>query len=100
MAIIRPFRALRPDKNNAQMVASVPYDVVSRTEAKEIAGSNKLSFLQVTRSEINLPDDINPYSNEVYKKAKENLNNLIKSAPLITDEHPHFYLYRLIMVGR
>ena len=100
MAVIRPFKALRPDKNNADLVASVPYDVVNREEAKEIAGKNKLSFLHVTRAEIDLPDDVNHYSREVYEKAKENLNNLIKSAPLITDEHPHFYLYRLIMGGR
>lgn len=100
MAIIKPFKALRPTKKIAPVVASVPYDVVNREEAKTLAGSNMLSFLKVTRSEIDLPDDVSPYSQEVYLKAKENLNDLKKAAPLIVDDKPHFYLYRLIMDGR
>ena len=100
MTIIKPFKALRPTKEIAPVVASVPYDVVNREEAKTLAGSNKLSFLHVTRSEIDMPDDVSPYSQEVYLKAKENLNELKKSAPLIVDDKPHFYLYRLIMDGR
>ncbi|GAB4296669.1 MAG: DUF1015 domain-containing protein [Ignavibacteriaceae bacterium] len=101
MAIIRPFRALRPaKKENAHLVASVPYDVVSREEAKQQAGSNELSFLRVSRSEIELPDDVDPYSPLVYKKAKENLVKLIDKAPLTEDSDSHFYLYRLIMNGR
>ena len=65
MAIIRPFKALRPTKGNAHLVSSVPYDVVDREEAKELAGKNNLSFLRITRSEIDLDDNINAYSNEV-----------------------------------
>ena len=100
MAIIRPFKALRPTKGNAHLVSSVPYDVVDREEAKELAGKNNLSFLRITRSEIDLDDNINAYSNEVYQKAKTNLENLKKEAPLITDEKDSFYLYRLEMDGK
>ena len=100
MAVIRPFKALRPNKENAHLVASVPYDVVNREEAKEIAGNNKLSYLHVTRAEIDLPDSVNAYSTEVYKKAKENIESLKSNAPLTIDEQPNFYLYRLIMDGR
>lgn len=100
MAVIRPFKALRPTKENAHLVASVPYDVISVEEAKELAKDNPLSFLHITRSEIDLPENIDVYSNEVYQKAKENLDNLINNAPLVLDEKPHFYLYRLIMSGR
>jgi len=100
MVIIKPFTALRPQKENANIIASVPYDVVNREEAKELAAKNDLSFLKVTRSEIDLPDDVNPYSKEVYEKAKENIAKLKKNGPLNEDDKPHFYLYRLIMDGR
>ena len=100
MALIRPFKALRPTKENASKVASVPYDVVNRQEAKESAGNNPLNYLRVTRSEIELPDNVDAYSKEVYQKAKENLERLIKEAPLKKDDKPSFYLYRLIMDGR
>ena len=100
MAIVKPFRALRPNKNNAHLVASVPYDVVNREEAKQAANGNDLSFLHVTRAEIDLPEGVNPYSKEVYEKAKNNLNKLKSTAPLIIDDKPHYYLYRLIMDGR
>ena len=100
MAVIRPFKALKPSKDNANLVASVPYDVVNREEAKEKAKGNKLSFLRITRSEIDLPENVNPYSDEVYKKAKETLEQFIKEKILIQDTKPHFYLYRLLMAGR
>jgi uncharacterized protein (DUF1015 family) len=100
MAVIKPFRALRPSKNSAHLVASVPYDVVNTEEAKLIADNNNLSFLRVTRSEIELPAGTNPYSKDVYEKAKGNLERLKKEAPLIVDDKPHFYLYRLEMDGR
>ncbi len=99
MAVIKPFNALRPSKESAQLVASVPYDVVNREEACAAAEGNNLSFLRITRSEIELDKNLSPYSPEVYKKAKENLRRLKKEAPLQVDEKPHFYLYRLIMNG-
>ena len=100
MAVIRPFKALRPTKEKAQQVASVPYDVVNREEAKDFADGNPLSYLHITRSEIDLPDIKDVYSKEVYLKAKENLNKITEQAPLKVDEKPSFYLYRLIMDGR
>ena len=100
MAVIRPFKALKPTKDNAPLVASVPYDVVNREEAKQKAGENKLSFLRVTRSEIDLDDKLNPYSEEVYKKAKETLAQFKKEKVLVLDSKPCFYLYRLLMSGR
>lgn len=100
MAVIKPFKALKPTKDNANLVASVPYDVVNREEAKEKAKGNKLSFLRVTRSEIELDDKVNAYSPEVYKKAKETLDQFKKEKVLVQDNKPHFYLYRLLMAGR
>jgi uncharacterized protein (DUF1015 family) len=100
MAVIRPFKAIRPTKEKSQQVASVPYDVVNREEAKHAAEGNPLSYLHITRSEIDLPDVKDVYSKEVYLKAKENLNQIIENAPLNVDEKSHFYLYRLIMDGR
>jgi uncharacterized protein (DUF1015 family) len=100
MTVIRPFKALRPTKVKSQQVASVPYDVVNREEAAKFAEGNLLSYLHITRSEIDLPEVKDVYSKEVYLKAKENLNQIIEQAPLTVDEKPHFYLYRLIMDGR
>lgn len=100
MAVIRPFKALRPSKENAHLVASVPYDVVNREEAAYHAEGNPLSYLRITRSEIDLPEVKDVYSKEVYLKAKENLNRIAKEAPLKMDDKPFFYLYRLIMDGR
>lgn len=97
MAVIRPFKALRPVGKVAHLVASVPYDVVNREEAVELAKDNPLNFLRVTRSEIELEKSINPYSQDVYKKAKLNLSRLITDAPLITDEEAFYYVYRLKM---
>ena len=99
MAVIRPFKALRPTKEKSQLVASVPYDVVNREEAKQFAEGNPLSYLHITRSEIDLPEVKDVYSKEVYLKAKENLNKIIENVPLNVDAKPHFYLYRLISHG-
>ena len=97
MAVIRPFKAVRPDKKVVNLVASVPYDVVNREEAKKEAEGNPLNFLRITRSEIELPDEVHPYSPEVYQKAKENYLRLKSEAPLLQEESPRFYLYRQIM---
>ncbi len=97
MAVIRPFKAVRPVPEVVEKVASVPYDVVNREEAAKEAEGNELNFLHVTRSEIDFPENVNPYSPDVYNKAKENYKKLKVSAPLIQDESPRFYLYRQIM---
>jgi uncharacterized protein (DUF1015 family) len=97
MAQLHPFRALRPAPQSAPAVSSVPYDVVSTEEARHLAAGNPLSFLHVTRSEIDLPPDTDPYSPAVYEKARENFHALRERAPLVVDEVPSLYLYRLRM---
>jgi uncharacterized protein (DUF1015 family) len=97
MALIHPFRALRPTPENAESVSSVPYDVVSTEEARELAHGNPLSFLHVSRSEIDLPPHADPYSNTVYARARANFDALRKTAPLVIEEQPTLYLYRLKM---
>ncbi|MCX7874565.1 MAG: DUF1015 family protein [Melioribacteraceae bacterium] len=97
MAVIRPFKALRPNEKVAHLVASVPYDVVNREESAELAKGNPVSFLRVTRSEIEMPEIENVYSTEVYEKAKQNLERLIQDAPMIQEETECFYLYKLVM---
>ena len=97
MASIHPFRALRPQPGAAPAVSSVPYDVVSTDEARRIAADNPLSFLHVTRSEIDLSPEADPYSAAVYAKARENFEKLRKAAPLVLEEEPSLYFYRLRM---
>ena len=97
MASVHPFRALRPAPDKAAAVSSVPYDVVSTEEARQRAAGNPLSFLRVTRSEIDLPPDTDPYSPRVYEKARENLAALRARAPLVVEETPSLYFYRLRM---
>ena len=95
MATIHPFRALRPSPASAAAVSSVPYDVVTTDEARALAGQNPLSFLRVTRSEIDLPPDADPYAARAYQRARENFQKLRERAPLLIDETPAVYPYRL-----
>ena len=97
MAVIRPFRALRPQAGQAQLVASVPYDVVNTDEARLLAEGNPLSFLHVSRPEIDLPPGTDLYSDAVYRKAVENFEKLTAEGPLEKEAEPSLYLYRLIM---
>jgi uncharacterized protein (DUF1015 family) len=97
MADIRPFRALRPPAARVEQIASVPYDVVNTEEARSMAADNPLSFLHVSRPEIDLPDGTDMYGDQVYRKAVDNFDALIKNGPLETEEAPSIYLYRLIM---
>lgn len=97
MAVIYPFRALRPPVEQVEQVASVPYDVVNTEEARALAEGNPLSLLHVTRPEIDLPEGTNIYSDEVYARAAENFQKLIESCPLETEAEPSLYLYRLVM---
>ncbi|HVH57554.1 MAG TPA: DUF1015 family protein [Vicinamibacterales bacterium] len=97
MASIHPFRALRPAPASAAAVSSVPYDVVSTEEARQLASNNPLSFLHVTRSEIDLPPGTDPYSPAVYERACENFRVLRERAPLEFDPEPSLYVYRLRM---
>src|SRR5688500_8421184 len=96
MAILYPFRALRPRSADAARVAAVPYDVVNTDEARTLADGNPLSFLRVSRAEIDLPPDTDPYSEIVYGRAKENFSRL-KDAALVLEAEPSLYFYRLRM---
>ena len=93
MAVIRPFCALRPTSANAAAVAAVPYDVVSTEEARELASGNPLSFLHVSRAEIDLPDGTDPYDQKVYDQAISNLETLAITAPLVVESAPSLYVY-------
>ena len=97
MAIIRPFKALRPRKELAQKVASRPYDVLNSDEARSEANNNPHSFLHVTKSEIDLPENIDVHDDAVYGKAKENLEKLLFEGILFQDQYPFYYIYQLIM---
>lgn len=100
MANIKPFKSVRPQPEMAQQVASPPYDVLNSEEARKEAGNNPYSFLHVTKSEIDLPADIDIHSLPVYEKAKENLYNLISHGILVKEENPCYYIYQLVMNGR
>jgi uncharacterized protein (DUF1015 family) len=100
MAIIKPFRALRPHNEYAAQVASRPYDVLSSEEARKETEGNLLSFLHVTKSEIDLPAEIDIHTDAVYQKAKENLDSFIDRKILFQDETPCYYIYELAWKGR
>ena len=97
MASLFPFRALRPAPQAAARVASVPYDVVNTDEARSLAAHEPLSYLHVTRSEIDLPPETPPYDDGVYAQAVQNFEALKRSAPLLLEDEPALYLYRLHM---
>jgi uncharacterized protein (DUF1015 family) len=97
MADVYPFKALRPVPEAAAAVAAVPYDVVNAEEAAALAAGNPLSFLHVSRAEIDLPVGTGPYSDAVYAKAGANFIALQKAAPLVTEVEPSLYVYRLRM---
>ena len=100
MAVIFPFKAVRPKVEFAAEVASPPYDVLSSQEARDAAKSFPHSFLHVTKSEIDMPADLNIYDQTVYAKAKENLNNMLNEGVLFEEEKPCYYIYELNMDGR
>lgn len=97
MAVIRPFKALRPRADKVKQVASVPYDVVNTEEARALAAGNSLSFLHVSRPEIDLPEGTDIHSDQVYQKAVQNFEELTKSAPFESEADESIYLYRLVM---
>ena len=100
MAIIKPFKALRPQPQLAKQVASLPYDVLSSSEAKIEARGNHSSFLHITKSEIDLPDSVDVHDPAVYEQAKENLAAFIQRDILFRESKECYYIYQLIMNGR
>lgn len=94
MALIKPFRALRPTCEQAEKVAALPYDVMSTDEARVMAEGNPLSFLHVSRPEIDLPPDIDPHEEKIYQHGRENLQKLIRDKVLAQDGTDCYYVYR------
>ncbi|MBN2283477.1 MAG: DUF1015 domain-containing protein [Deltaproteobacteria bacterium] len=97
MAVVVPFRALRPVRERAENIASCAYDTVSSEEARRIAQGNEYSFLHVVKSEIDLSPQVDPYNEAVYEKAALNLQAFIQKGLFIRDEIPRFYVYRQTM---
>jgi uncharacterized protein (DUF1015 family) len=97
---LNPFRALRPHPDLAAQVAAVPYDVVNRAEAAELARGNPHSFLHVGRSDIDLPDEMDPYDPRIYARARGALDDFLADGTLLHDATPGLFLYRQIMDGR
>jgi uncharacterized protein (DUF1015 family) len=100
MAVVKPFRGLRPPKEFAKDLACLPYDVMNTDEALNMAKGKPCSLLHVTRSEIDLPSDTDSHSEEVYKKSVDNFNLWQKKGWLVQDDMPHFYIYAQTMKGR
>ena len=100
MAVLKPFRAVRPAKQYAAQVISLPYDVMNRQEAAEMAKGKPYNYLHICRAEIDLPQQRNPYDPEVYRKAKSNIADFLAKGVFIREDKPAYYVYREIMNGR
>jgi uncharacterized protein (DUF1015 family) len=100
MAIVKPFRGLRPPRALARDMACLPYDVMNTEEARKMAKGKECSLLHITRSEIDLPADTDSHSEEVYKKSVENFKKWQQNKWLVRDEKPCFYIYAQTMKGR
>jgi uncharacterized protein (DUF1015 family) len=97
MARVKPFRGLRPRKDIVHSVAAPPYDVISSEEARAMAAGNDLSFLHISKPEIDMDPKIDQYDERIYEKGRENLLKFIKDETLFQDKVECFYLYRQIM---
>lgn len=100
MAIVRPFKGIRPEQKIVSEVASLPYDVMNREEAKKMADGNLNSFLHVVRSEMDVEETVSQYDESVYKVARKNLDQMITDGILNQDGDEKFYIYRQVMNGR
>ena len=99
MAIIKPFRGLRPPKNIVEHIQSRPYDVLSSDEAREEAGNNEMSLYHITRPEIDFPAGTDEHSPQVYRKAVENFEKFQKNGWLVQDNKEQYYIYAQAMNG-
>ena len=100
MAIVRPFKAIRPTPQLASQVAALPYDVMNSQEAREMVADNPYSFLHVDKAEIDLDPAIDLYDPRVYEKARENLQRMIADGVFIQEDKPCLYIYRQEMNDR
>lgn len=100
MSVVKPFRGLRPPSLLAKDLSCLPYDVMNREEASRMAEGRECSLLHITRSEIDLPGDVDIHSEEVYRKSVENFRLWQEKGWLIQDQKPHYYIYAQTMEGR
>lgn len=100
MAVIRPFQGVRPAKELASSIAALPYDVYDREEAREVVDKNPLSFLKIDRAETQFTPDTDMYSQPVYDRARDTLEEMIQDGSFVRDEDPCYYIYALTMNGR
>lgn len=100
MAIIKPFRALRPEKRLASKIAALPYDVYTSEEARQVVADNPYSFLKIDRAETQLPREVDIYAPEVYHRAADTLQDMIDRGEIIREDRDCFYVYELTMNGR
>lgn len=100
MAVIKPFKCVRPDVSCVAEVAALPYDVYNREEAKAVIAKNPKSFLKIDRAETNFSDDVDTYADEVYEKAKSLIGEWKENGTFVSDEAECYYLYELTMNGR
>ena len=100
MAVIRPFQGVRPAKELASSIAALPYDVYDREEAREVVDKNPLSFLKIDRAETQFAPDTDMYSQPVYDRARDTLEEMIQDGSFVRDEDPCYYIYALTMNGR
>jgi uncharacterized protein (DUF1015 family) len=100
LPLIQPFRALRPAPGRAREILAPPYDVLTSAEARERAKGRPLNFLHISKPEIDLDPDVDPYSRAVYDKAADNLARMVASGAVIRDSKPCYYVYRLTWGGR
>lgn len=100
MATIKTFVGIRPNKDKADKIAALPYDVYSRAEAKAEVEKEALSFLRIDRPETQFPDDVDMYDDKVYQKAREILWDMVAKGDFITEEKACYYIYELTMNGR
>ncbi|HEY0675918.1 MAG TPA: DUF1015 family protein [Immundisolibacter sp.] len=100
MPLIRPFRGLRPAPGRAGQIIAPPYDVMNTAEARAMVEGRPLSFLHVSRPEVDLPPDTDPYADAVYAKGAENLRRMLADGVRRQDDAPCYYAYRLVMDGR
>jgi uncharacterized protein (DUF1015 family) len=100
MAVVKPFRGLRPRQDIVRDLACLPYDVMNREEAAKMAKGKECSLLHVTRAEIDLPPDVDIHSEEVYRKSADNFLKWQESGWLVQDQEPYFYIYAQTMDGR
>ncbi|MBI4802776.1 MAG: DUF1015 domain-containing protein [Elusimicrobia bacterium] len=99
LPLFNPIYGIRPARGRAQEIIAPPYDVVNCAEARELARGKPLSFLHVSKAEIDLPEGTDVYSEAVYKKAAENFRKMLDQGALIREKRPSFYIYRLQMGG-